>query len=62
MGGHFDFFAGTQDYELILTATNIFSHYQESEGIIPGYDLFLLIPIMAIFSLVILIKKRKNYK
>lgn len=61
MGGAFAFDSGFEDYELVLTATNMFSHYAaDSEGIIPGYDPFLLIPIIAVISLVILIRKRKK--
>lgn len=61
MAGIFEFWFGTEDYTLVLTATNMFSHYQaESKGFIPGYDPFLLIPFIAIISLLIFIRKRKK--
>jgi hypothetical protein len=60
MGGIFAFDGGLEDYELVLTATNMFSHYAADSEVIPGYDLFILIPIIAVMSLVILIRKRKK--
>ncbi|MFX1478907.1 MAG: hypothetical protein ACFFCI_12320 [Promethearchaeota archaeon] len=57
LNGTFIYFAGS--YTFTLTATNMFSHYQGGKGGIPGYNVFVIITMAAIFSLII-IKKRKK--
>ncbi|MFX1316261.1 MAG: hypothetical protein ACFE9T_10385 [Promethearchaeota archaeon] len=60
MAGLFYFSGGTEDYTLILTSTNMFSHYESESKEIPGYDLLLLIPAITIISLMIILRKRKR--
>jgi len=60
MAGLFYFSGGTEDYTLILTSTNMFSHYESASEGIPGYNLLLLIPAITIISLMIILRKRKR--
>jgi hypothetical protein len=47
-------------YNFTLTATNMFSHY--SEGGIPGYSLFVFIPLTLIITYVIIRKNKSKLK
>jgi hypothetical protein len=58
LNGTFIYFSGS--YTFTLTATNMFSHYQGGSGGIPGYNVFVIITIAAIFSIIILKKRKKR--
>jgi hypothetical protein len=49
-----------QDYNLTLTATNMFSHNNGGGGGIPGYSLFAVIPLTIIITLVIIRKQKRK--
>ncbi|MHA2400379.1 MAG: Loki-CTERM sorting domain-containing protein [Promethearchaeota archaeon] len=53
------FISFIDSYNLTLTDTNMFSHYQESGGI-PGYSLTIFIPLSLIITIVILRKQKRR--
>lgn len=49
-------------YNLTLTATNMFSHYKDGGGKIPGYSLIAFIPLTLIITFVIIRKQKSKLK
>lgn len=48
------------DYNLTLTATNMFSHYQPPSNGIPGYTLVVLLPLTVLMTVLVIRKWKKK--
>ena len=48
------------DYNLTLTATNMFSHYQPPSDGIPGYTLVVFLPLTVLMTVLVMRKWKKK--
>ena len=55
------FFSFLADYNLTLTETNMFSHYQTSSDEIPGYSLVVFLPLTILMTVLVLKKWKKKF-
>jgi len=55
------FFSFLADYNLTLTETNMFSHYQTSSDEIPGYSLVVVLPLTILMTILVLKKWKKKF-
>ena len=55
------FFSFLADYNLTLTDTNMFSHYQPPSDGIPGYNLVVFLPLTILMTVLVLRKWRKKF-
>jgi len=54
------FLSFIEDYNLTLTETNIFSHYQPPSEGIPGYSLAVFLPLTILMTVLVLRKSKKK--
>ena len=55
------FFSFLADYNLTLTETNMFSHYQPPSEGIPGYSLAVFLPLTILMTVLVLRKWKKKF-